>query len=234
MKVLCCAVAVAVLMGPGVLSLYADGASPVSPVASATDRQALKAQIQDIEAQIKAVHAEIQQLNEQKASLWDQVGSLRSKKHLADLQSRLDQLGLKITEAQAKSNTAKVTELSGRQALLQKELSLQQDMAALQVKLQAAHVAADTPTAKTLADQIKADHESVKSLYPAKPATASPVSVTAAVKPAGPAKQEDPEIQSLLDRIHVLEDQIKQDKAKIEGLKQQVGSLKVQMKAAHK
>lgn len=212
-------------------ALHADTAAP----AAAVDKAAIKAQLQGIEAQIKAIRDEIKQFNGQKASLWDQVSTLRNQKHLADLQKRLDDLTAKLAAAQAKSNTAKVAEITGRQGVLQQELAKQQDISALLVKLQAAHAALDTATAKALDEQIKADREAVKALYPPKPASLTPVA-TAAVTPgiAPTPKPEDPAIQSLMDQIHALEGRIKDDQAKIEALKQQADALKAQLKALKK
>ena len=200
-----------------------------------TNNSSIQSQIDTINAQIKAINDELTGLYAQRDVLKDQISSLRTQKHIASLNKREQDLNIKLLDAQKSNNAAKIADLNGKISQLTQELTLQQDIILLYTQLSDDHKNLQKDKAKDIESQIKAKRDAIKALYPPKPVstvTAQNTPVPAAtVGPVPTPKPEDPDIQALLDQIKPIDDQINQDKQKIDGLKKQRDALKLQLKA---
>ncbi len=212
------------------LILWPDGNHSANP-----DKLALQTSLKSIEDQIRTLREEIDQLHTKKESFRDQIASIHTQKRIDDINSRLQDLSLKISAEQKKNNISKLVELTNRQSVIQKELPIQQDLLNLYLQLQIADSNMQNEYVKSLNEQIKAKHNEIKALFQHRPALAiSTNSTSSAAKPAFIPKPEDSTIQTILDQLKVLDDKINQGLLKMDSLQNKRSVLKNQLKAMGK
>jgi DNA repair exonuclease SbcCD ATPase subunit len=221
---------------------FLAGSSPAAETAvPAPERSVLQAELKTVTDEIQSLRSEIDRMNLAKSGLWEQVTGLHLQKHIANLNTYLQKVTAKLQAARQSNDAAKIAQLTGQQATLQSELSWQQDILHLQTRLRAARAGGQNDAVKDLQAQMKAKHEAIRALHPVPapggaarplPAITPPAGVSLPAPGVRPSpvttprampfplmKPEDPAIQALIDQIKPLDEQIKQDLAKIEELK---------------